>query len=869
MTNLSLDGNISFIGTEFIKLLNTGSSDLATVEYVDNAVVNGGSLDAYTKAEADALLNDKLNVNNPQDVLGTLRIDSINGNGKLIVNAVGAPNDEDFYVNGLSNLGGTLKCQLLQASSNIETSQLIKSNTINTYANVNMTIQRNSIDYIVLESDKINFKKDIYVNDVLLTGGGSGNPFDEDVVINNPYELQCNTFNNNGLNQDMVFNLNGGEWLRLQFSDNTVRVPNTKSFLSQEIYFNNLRPLAFSDDVVFYGGNQANNAYTEYFRNNRATETVDFNKVVKCSESLVMTISKEIILDNTSGKKRLIRAREDGAQSVIEISNERSTNNQIRLLNAGSTSMIVDSVNVYTPRQIQGDNGCKVDFLDTRNSGADFIFKRNNIEFFRLDTALDNIVCSKGIVAGGGIKCNTLDSDGDSDVIYKRNNVQFLALDKFTEDTVEKEAIVCSKQLRANANILVKNLQINQFPVGVEYCDFRLETADSVMRFYAGNSTSVNLQITNNEITLGRVASCNGGLKTNTINTNGDNNLLLQRNSSTYLTFNTDKVEISQPLHLANELVLDTSDLLKMKGQLESGDYIFDIRNDQALNSMIRFRIGGGGASSIIMQVKGTEVVVSQDLVMASTKSVKTNIIDTTTDTDLSFRRNGVEFFNFLSSVGVDNNDIINVAEGKGISAQHVYGNLFKSRSLGFDTIFYGSNTGATARVEYMRYNYAGESLDFNTVIDNTGLQVIGNIVDTTVSDERLKTNVEDVECNFTECVKNVKIKTFEYTDEKYKDNDKYGFIAQELQKHLPKEFNHIVKENKEKKSDDKFLSINYMKVNLLLWGCCQEQQNKIEHLEARLFEVEDIIKELKGNKTTKPKAKAKSKAKSKSKNVD
>ena len=32
---LSLDGNTSFIGTEFIKLLNTGSSDLATEEYVD------------------------------------------------------------------------------------------------------------------------------------------------------------------------------------------------------------------------------------------------------------------------------------------------------------------------------------------------------------------------------------------------------------------------------------------------------------------------------------------------------------------------------------------------------------------------------------------------------------------------------------------------------------------------------------------------------------------------------------------------------------------------------------------------------------------------------------------------------------------
>ena len=40
-------------------------------------------------------------------------------------------------------------------------------------------------------------------------------------------------FKNSVLNQDMVFNINSNEWLRLQFSDNTVRVPNTKSFLSQ------------------------------------------------------------------------------------------------------------------------------------------------------------------------------------------------------------------------------------------------------------------------------------------------------------------------------------------------------------------------------------------------------------------------------------------------------------------------------------------------------------------------------------------------------------------------------------------------------------------------------------------------------------
>ena len=58
------------------------------------------------------------------------------------------------------------------------------------------------------------------------------------------------------------------------------------------------------------------------------------------------------------------------------------------------------------------------------------------------------------------------------------------------------------------------------------------------------------------------------------------------------------------------------------------------------------------------------------------------------------------------------------------------------------------------------------------------------------------------------------------------------------------------------------------MKLSVVLWGALQEEINKREHIESRLFELEDIVKELKGKgKGEKPKPKAKSK--SKSKNVD
>ena len=914
--SLTLDGSTSFIGTEFIKLLATGSSNLATEEYVDDAIEQnggGGNVDLsnyYTQTEVVNLLNNKLNVNNPQDIIGTLRIDSTNGNGKLIVNAVGAPNDEDFYVNGLSNLGGTLKAQLIQASSNIETSQQLKGNTINTYSNSSMIIQRNAIPFITLDSqivDSQTVEKIILMKDVEFSGGLSLNT------------LSVDTLNTVGLN-DMVFNVATlGEFLRFQISDNTVRVPNTRSFLSQDIFTDIIKPIAIANDISFQGKNTTANGYEEYFKINSTTEKVNIIKNVDMNEDVIMKQTKVLYLDATANLQRYITTRNDNGQDILELVNNKATNNQIRFTNNGSTSLIVDNSFVFSQRQIQGNNGLKVDFIDTRNTNVDFQFRRsgatairlkadnevqfsgyilvNNIstpdntdlairrsdtELIRLNSSnqiqlsgalLVNTINSNGnatlniqqndntfislfgdtlnrvqinrflrVVDGGEstqaqfvnnsngnymefrlgnhinayasgtpvngntlhlnyyshgdvmlgtnqdtgedpiptisinkfksgagnafevqgnsvfsgtVSTNTLNSEGDNDLVISRNNIPFLTLDKFTEDTVEKEAIICSKQLRANANMLVNNLQINQFPVGIEYADFRLEdTSNSIMRFFVGNPTSVNLQIsqtaTSNEILLNRATKCSNVFYTNTI--------------------------------------------------------------------------------------------------------------DTYTDTDLLIKRSGTEVLRIRAS-----DNLILTSDTTYFSSPKVYANEYLNRTSTYDTVFYGANSTSDGRVEYMKWNRADQSLDFNAPIDNTNISIIGNIIDTTVSDERQKTNIQDVESNFTECVKNVKVKTFEYTDEKYRNNDKYGFIAQELLEHLPKEFDNIVKETKPKKDEgEAYLSINYMKLSVVLWKCCQEQQSKIEHLESRLFELEDIVKDMrgKGKGETKPKAKAKAKSK-------
>ena len=702
-----------------------------------------------------------------------------------------------------------------------------------------MIIQRNAIPYITLDSqivDSQTVEKIILMKDVEFSGNLSLNT------------LSVDTLNTNGLN-DMVFNVATlGEFLRFQISENTVRIPNTRSFLSQDIFTDIIKPLTFTNDVVFNGGNSTNDAYEEYMRMDASTERVNFSKNIDTRENIYMNLNKRLYLNDTVGSERYIGSSiRTGTPTFnqLDIVNENSSNGRIRLMIDTEENVIVENSQLYSRRVITANAGVN---SNTYNSNGDntvnfqqdgntFISLQgstsNRVQVNRLLRVVDsgnstqfhfiqstngnymsftlgnhmNAYASGGangntlhlnyyshgnvflgtnqdttpdpaptitinkfssdtgnafevagdsqfsgdivIDTGKSVKTNSIDTNGDNDLVFNRNNIPFLTLDKFIEDTVEKEAIICSKQLRANSNILVKNLQINQFSVGIQYTDFRLENADSIMRFFVGNSTGVNFQISNTDLTLSRLTSCTAGLKT--------------------------------------------------------------------------------------------------------------NFIDTYTDTDLIFRRNGIEYFRLDDLTGTD---ILNVANDKGVSASYVFGNRFWNRSFSSDTTFFGSNVAGDDRVEYMRWNYTDQSLDFNCPIDNTGLPITGNIFDTTVSDERLKTNIEDVDTDFTSCIKHVKVKTFKYKDDKYKTNDTYGFIAQELKEHLPKECKNIVKENKVKNEDETFLSINYMKLSVVLWKCCQEQQSKIEHLEASMYEMMEGIKELKGKKTTKPKAKAKSKTK-------
>ena len=108
-----------------LRLIDPDDGQLKSIFDIPSIGSSGGQ-GGYTDLEIDNLVNAKLNIDNP-DVNGTLRAGAGGSGGKIIINAGSTPESESFYVNGLSTFNGTVKVPVLEASSNIKTSQQVQT----------------------------------------------------------------------------------------------------------------------------------------------------------------------------------------------------------------------------------------------------------------------------------------------------------------------------------------------------------------------------------------------------------------------------------------------------------------------------------------------------------------------------------------------------------------------------------------------------------------------------------------------------------------------------------------------------------------------------------------------------------------------
>ena len=219
MSNLTLDGGTRYIGTDFVKLLVTGSSPLATEEYVDDKLadsIGGASADAYTKAETDALLNNKLNVLNP-DVSGNLRIQPTSQNGKLIINTTAPLNaSNSFFCNGSGEFNSSLKVSTFNCTNDISTGG-VNTNTFNVN-NINTKISFNDDTFEYMKYENANVDANFYGLKVL------SNLYTKSIIPDNikmVYNNKISFIDNNGQIDGDYYDDN---YINITISDNIQRL---------------------------------------------------------------------------------------------------------------------------------------------------------------------------------------------------------------------------------------------------------------------------------------------------------------------------------------------------------------------------------------------------------------------------------------------------------------------------------------------------------------------------------------------------------------------------------------------------------------------------------------------------------------------
>ena len=740
----------------------------------------------------------KLNINNPQDMAGTLRIGHVAGTSKIILNAVSS--DKDFYVDGDSEINGNHLVASLDSSGYIKGSN-IQSNTFNALNTNDIVFKFNNDTY--LEYDVSESK--IVASKVIQCGG---NLTTQEIDTIAPL--------------DLILKRNAVSMLELQ--DN-LTVLKTKTQCDNNIVCDNYESKNLSTiinhimnestgEIKFYVGSPTNPDTTTNLvmtlQNNLITfhkptspeigagGGVDDSNLVKYTGEALQVIENDLVIGGgaQSGSFDLTVNGTTYFNSSIELNlganiSLGSNKGYIRSINLGGGNHAYDYANFssggyhrfyvggspfpqYLRFQLSStqayfnvDAVCntelQTDIINTKNAGnVDLFFKRNDTNVFKLNT-------SNQIQLLGG---------NETSLIYE---------DAFVD-------LVNYNVLRIRNTENVDN-GIVSFGVG--------DVLDVFQIFKTGITSSVELSIPQ--------VLCNSY-----DSFAGDNDVVFNRNGVEFFRLQGSNVVVNGPENL----------LLVNDGNVGiSSSWVFaNTFANRTAESDTDFRgcISGGLASGTVYM---TYEHVPERLHIKTDAEVSEGkkLYLTTTGTKECFIHSFVE--SNVRILSLENSD-----------------------TSGQNRIYCGGNLviDMSGTVLNLRQN--------TTVV--AGATLSGELNDT--SDKTKKYDIKDAEFDFTEIVKNIKPKTFKLNDEKEIGitTNHIGFIADDILPVIPKEFENLVNEN-----DKGIKMLNYVKLSSVLWGCVREQQTKIEHLEASVYELQEAMKEL-----IKPKPKPKPKKKSKDK---
>ncbi len=304
------------------------------------------------------------------------------------------------------------------------------------------------------------------------------------------------------------------------------------------------------------------------------------------------------------------------------------------------------------------------------NGDVDMALFRNNVLYLTLEQAS---ISASMPVKSATINTNTINTDGDVNLNFQQNSVNFMHFDA-TADKIELDTAL--KSTSDIASTILKGETLSNYNVN----GLNLDTTTNSI--YIKNQTNTKIEVQSDKVIVSDPLHCN------TINSNGDNDIIIQRNSVEYCKFRDS----------AGVRLLDFPTSGGVSANVMYGN-IFANRSNANDTIFQGSNVAGTGRVEYTRYdyLNGTLNIV---------KPLKQDVIDTTGDVNLTVRRNAVDYFTLELDGTIK---LMNFTADGGVSVNRVYGNYFQNRSFSADTIFEGSNVAGNGREEYMRYNYANQ----------------------------------------------------------------------------------------------------------------------------------------------------------------
>ena len=852
MSGLTLDGSTRYIGTEFVKLLNTGTSNLATEEYVETAIINGGGggggegvnlSNYYNKSETDTLLNNKYNKSETDTLLNNKynksETDTLLNNKydkaetDTLLNNKYSKSETDTLLNNKYDKSETNT--LLDAKLNINNPQDMAGTL-----RIGHILGTSKIILNAVSSDK-----DFYVNgDAQIGGNHLVASLDSSGYIKGS-NIQTNTFNALNTN-DILFKSNNDTYLQYDVSESKIA----------------------SSKLIQCGGN---------LKTQEINTIAPLDMVIKRNDVSMIELQDNLTVLNTKTQ----------CENNIVCDNYESKN----------ASTIINHIMNESTGEIKFYVGSPVNPDATTNL---VMTLQNSLITFHKPT-------SPEIGAGGGVDdSNLVKYTGETlqtiegDLVLGGGS-QFGSFDVTFNGTAYFSQSI-ELNLGVNINLgsnkgYIRSINLGGGNHAYDYANF---SSGGFHRFYVGGSPFpqfLRFQLSSTQAYFNVNAVCNTELQTDIINTKnaGDSDLIFKRNDIEYMKFEGTQqaVEITKG---AKSNTYDSIGNADVSFRRNTIDFMYLRNGTVEVNSGINL-LAESGKFDTIDSATATDVVFKRGGVNFFSLNGSQNIIDVSTGRALSsqylycdnlFNRNNGADMVFQGSNTTDNgrveymrykkaDEVVNFSKDIHLNqGQKMY--FHKATN---DDVYIGSvlengsnmlefvNRDSIGQIRFrlwdgsafattLSMSWNNINIQRNTTV-SAGYSITGELVDT--SDFTKKYDIKSIERNMTDIVKAIEPKTFKMKDEKDIGITKnhLGFIADEIMGVIPSEWENIVLEN-----DEGIKQLNYVKMNAILWGCVKEQQTKIEHLEASVYELQEAMKEL-----LKAKPKPKPKKKSKDKNSD